>query len=326
MLAAPESALAPGHRLPMKGSIMHLFLQPRPSPPERARPAPRKGKRVLGGSPVGLGPLPAGLPAAAMSGLSVEEGARAEREAPLRCRRALPAVRAGRAQAGPHAPRPRLARSVPAPRRRRRRPRRSRPFWAPRSALALNTQEMHNFTCEVEPFPLWSPGRRLAEASGARRRGEEAADGPGARGGRLPSDRLYLQPLSGAGREPAGGGAREQLPAQPRGPPRPTAASPWIPRSPSPLLTSASGSDTFAEVRRRPGEKPASSPTSGWGNKAWCKGLTCLTATSGSKGTSQGLQQGPPGQREVPISYSQMLLRSAFHLLGLFSLKRGLGP
>lgn len=231
MLAAPESALAPGHRLPMKGSIMHLFLQPRPSPPERARPAPRKGKRVLGGSPVGLGRLPAGLPAAAMSGLSVEEGARAEREAPLRGRRALPAVRAGRAQAGPRTPRPPLARSVPAPRRRRRRPRRSRPFWAPRSALALNTQEMHNLTCEVEPFPLWSPGQAAGggfwsaeEGRGGRRRA--------GRKGRSASQRqaLFTAPLRGRG-----GGAREQLPAQPRGPPGPLQRHLGSPESPSHL-------------------------------------------------------------------------------------------
>lgn len=65
---------------------MNLFLQPLPSPPERGaagpprtRPALRKGKWVLQGSPTGLGRLPAELPAAAaaaMSGLSALEGAR----------------------------------------------------------------------------------------------------------------------------------------------------------------------------------------------------------------------------------------------------------
>lgn len=110
--------------------------------------------------------------AAAKSGLSVEEGARAEQEAPLRGCRALPAVRAGRAQAGPRAPRPPLPRSVPAPRRRR--SRRSRPFWALRFAFAINTQEMHNLTCEVEPFPSVVTGpagwwRLLERGGGARR-------------------------------------------------------------------------------------------------------------------------------------------------------------
>lgn len=139
-----------------------------------------------------------------MSGLSVEEGARAEQEAPLRGRRALPAVRAGRAQAGPRARWPPLPRSVSAPPP-------PTPFWAARFALAINTQEMHDLTCEVEPFPLC--GHRasgLAEASGARRRGEEAADGPVAGGGLPPRDRLYLQPLSRAqraGRGRSGGAA-----------------------------------------------------------------------------------------------------------------------
>lgn len=93
MLASPESVLAPGHRLPMKGSIMNLLLQPLPSPPERrtagpprARRALRKGKRVLRGSPAGLGRLLAELPAAvaAKSRLSAEEGAGGAGGAPAR--------------------------------------------------------------------------------------------------------------------------------------------------------------------------------------------------------------------------------------------------
>lgn len=54
MLASPESALAPGHRLPMKGSIMNLFLLPLPGPPARrgcgpprARPLPGRGEAAL---------------------------------------------------------------------------------------------------------------------------------------------------------------------------------------------------------------------------------------------------------------------------------------
>lgn len=55
MLASPESVLAPGHRLPMKGSIMNPFLLPLPGPPARrgcgpprARPRPGRGEAALG--------------------------------------------------------------------------------------------------------------------------------------------------------------------------------------------------------------------------------------------------------------------------------------
>lgn len=201
---------------------MNLLLRPLPSPPERARPARRPGKRVLRGSPGAS----AELPAAAMAALSVEEGARAEREAPLRGRRALPAVRAGRAQAGPRAPRPPLARSVPAPRsRRRRRPRRSRPFWAPRSAFAINTQEMHNLTCEVEPFPLWSPGRRLAEASGARGGARRPPTGRAQGEAGFAETGFIYSPSARPGGRRRGAGGRG---AAARTASRPT-VSPWVP-------------------------------------------------------------------------------------------------
>lgn len=58
MLASPESVLAPGHRLPMKGSIMNLFLPPLPGPPARrgcgpprARPRPERGSRARAAPP-----------------------------------------------------------------------------------------------------------------------------------------------------------------------------------------------------------------------------------------------------------------------------------
>lgn len=58
MPASPESVLAPCHRLPMKGSIMNLFLRPLPGPserraagPPRARPRPEKGEAGSPGQP-----------------------------------------------------------------------------------------------------------------------------------------------------------------------------------------------------------------------------------------------------------------------------------
>lgn len=58
MLASPKSVLAPGHRLPMKGSIMSLsccrvpaLLSAGAAGPPRARPHRRKGKRVLKAAP-----------------------------------------------------------------------------------------------------------------------------------------------------------------------------------------------------------------------------------------------------------------------------------
>lgn len=197
-----------------------------------------------------------------MSGLSVEEGARAEQEAPLRGRRALPAVRAGRAQAGPRARWPPLPRSVSAPPP-------PTPFWAARFALAINTQEMHDLTCEVEPFPLC--GHRasgLAEASGARRRGRRRAG----RRGRSASQRqaLFTAPLQ----SPACRQGEERRSSCPHslvddlGQPQ---CHLGIPTSLSPLLTSASGSDTFKKGSPRPGEKTVRGPNRVGGTRLCAK-------------------------------------------------------
>lgn len=145
-----------------------------------------------------------------------------------------------RSQPGPGAPPPRPAARIP-------------PSWTPRLAFALKAGNAR-LDGQGGAVPL-SAGAGLAgrrEAPGARRRGDEAAAGPGAEG-RSASQRqaLFTAPHRprGLGGPAGGGGAEEQLPAEPRGPPGPTSVSPWD--ADQPLVTSAPGSDTF-----RPGEKP----------------------------------------------------------------------
>lgn len=83
---------------------------------------------------------------------------------------------------------------------------------------------MHDSTGEVEPFPsLRSPGQpaggRLRERGGGATRPQP---GRARRGGPLPRDRLlFTAPHRprGLGGPAGGGGAEEQLPAEPRGPP-----------------------------------------------------------------------------------------------------------
>lgn len=115
-----------------------------------------------------------------------------------------------RSQPGPGAPPPPPAARIP-------------PSWTPRLAFALKTQEMHDSTGEVEPFPsLRSPGQpaggRLWERGGGATRPQ-----PGrARGEvRFPETGFYLRPLTGpagwAGRR-AGAERRSSCPQSLAGP------------------------------------------------------------------------------------------------------------
>lgn len=193
MLASPESVLAPGHGLPMKGSIMNPFLLPLPGPPARrgcgplrARPQPGRGS----GAPAAPPPPP---PPRAQGRHWRDRAARrrSRRRRPSRPPRPFLLCVPARAQAGPRAPRPPLPSSGRPPRRRRRRPHRSRPFWTRRLAFAINTQEMHDLTREVEPFPLC--GHRPA-AGGGFWSAEEGRGGRrrAGRGGRSASQRQAL--------------------------------------------------------------------------------------------------------------------------------------
>lgn len=140
-------------------------------------------------------------------------------------------------------------------------------------------------------------GRRLAEASGARRRGEEAADGPGAGGGLLPRDRLYLQPLT---RARAGRGRSGRAAARAAsGRTGRTSLSPWDGHKLSPLLISASGSDTVAEGRPGPGERTVSITTAA-GRTRLCAEEASAASPQQNPKCQPGSAAGPPWRPEGP--------------------------
>lgn len=183
----------------MKGSIIDLFLRPPPGPPaRRARlprvPTLRKGKRGLCAAQAGrLAPSrrESGRRRRSRSGFPRRQG-----RGPTACGVVAEALRCPswrahgpgcrRSPRWPLRPLETGARSQ-APRSE------ARPFWTPR--FALNTQEMHGLTCEVELLvpSLWSQGERLAEAAGAQAGGRRPRAGQaGAGGGLPPRHPLYL--------------------------------------------------------------------------------------------------------------------------------------
>lgn len=228
--ASPESVLAPGHRLPMKGSIMNLLGPPAPGPPgERGSGA---APRVLAASCGELQPPPPPPPRSWGPRAPARRARRLSGQAGPRSPR--------RSQPGPGAPPPPPAARIP-------------PSWTPRLAFALKAgnARLDGRGGAVPLSAVAGPaGRR--EAPGARRRGDEAAAGPGAEGRSASQRQAFIyspSPAPRAGR--AGGRGRSGGAAARRASraPGPTSVSPWD--ADQPLVTSAPGSDTF-----RPGEKP----------------------------------------------------------------------
>lgn len=186
---------------------MHLFLQPRPSPPERARPARRKGETGARGQPRGPRPPPGGAPrrrdVSAVSGgrrAGGAGGAPARPPGPSCCARGPGAGGAPRSSAaarevGPGAPPPPPpAPAIPA----------IPPFLG--SEVRVGSEYTGNAQVDLRggavPSVVTGAGgwRRLLERGGGARRPQRAG-----RKGRSASQRqaLFTAPLQ-AGREPGG--------------------------------------------------------------------------------------------------------------------------